>query len=186
MTNACDPVDSGAAWARNIYSAHHNPALYFTNLQGGRVDEAMAPALPCRANDLPTGTTAPDDTSAFDSDLQTGAVGDFNVIVPNDCENGADPCGRHDRIRQFDDFLAREVPKIEASPSFGTNGTILITWDEGADPPRTRVTCCSRHSGPQCGRVTSIVLGTTITGLSAPSRKASVFRRSRTRATRRP
>jgi hypothetical protein len=27
------------------------------------------------------------------------------------------------------------VPKIEASPTFGPDGTILITWDEGADPP---------------------------------------------------
>jgi hypothetical protein len=136
MTNACDPIDSGAAWARNIYSAHHNPALYFTGLQGGRVDEAIAPALPCRSNDLPTGTTAPDDTSAFDAALQTGAVGDLNLVIPNDCENGHDPCGTHDRIRQFDDFLAREVPKIESSPTFGNNGTILITWDEGADPPQ--------------------------------------------------
>jgi hypothetical protein len=136
MTNACDPIDSGAAWARNIYSAHHNPALYFTGLQGGRVDEAIAPAAPCRADDLPTGTTGPDDTSAFDAALQSGAVGDLNLVVPNDCENGHDPCGTGDRIRQFDDFLAREVPKIEASPAFGADGTILVTWDEGSDPPQ--------------------------------------------------
>jgi hypothetical protein len=136
MTNACDPIDSGAAWARNIYSAHHNPALYFTGLQGGKVDEAIAPAAPCRTNDLPTGTTGPNDTSAFDAALQAGAVGDLNLVVPNDCENGHDPCGTGDRIRQFDDFLAREVPTIEASPAFGTEGTILITWDEGSDPPQ--------------------------------------------------
>jgi hypothetical protein len=135
MTNACDPIDSGAAWARNIYSAHHNPALYFTALQGGRVDEAITPATPCRTNDLPMGTTGPNDTSAFDAALQTGAVGDLNLVVPNDCENGHDPCGTGDRIRQFDAFLAREVPKIEASPAFGSDGTILITWDEGSDPP---------------------------------------------------
>jgi hypothetical protein len=136
MTNACDPIDSGAAWARNIYSAHHNPALYFTGLQGGKVDEAIAPAAPCRTNDLPTGTTGPDDTSAFDAALQSGAVGDLNLVVPNDCENGHDLCGTADRIRQFDDFLAREVPKIEASPAFGADGTIVITWDEGSDPPQ--------------------------------------------------
>jgi hypothetical protein len=135
MTNACDPIDSGAAWSRNIYSAHHNPALYFSGLQGGRVDEAIAPAVPCRTSDLSMGTTAPDDTSAFDAALRSGDVGAFNLIVPNDCENGHDICGTHNRVRQFDDFLAREVPKIEASPAFGTDGTILITWDEGADPP---------------------------------------------------
>ena len=26
MTNACDIFDSGSAWSKNIYSAHHNPA----------------------------------------------------------------------------------------------------------------------------------------------------------------
>ena len=136
MANACSPLDSGAAWSKNIYSAHHNPALYFTGIQGGRFDEAIAPKRACRANDLPMGTTTtPDDTSAFDQALGSGAVGDLNVIVPNDCENGHDPCGTHDPVRQFDDFLAREVPKIEASPAFGTDGTILVTWDEGADPP---------------------------------------------------
>ena len=136
MANACSPLDSGAAWALNIYSAHHNPALYFTGIQGGRVDEAITPAVPCVRNDLAMGSTGPDDTSAFDAALRTGNVGDFNLVVPNDCENGHDPCGTHDRIRQFDDFLAREVPKIQASPAFGSNGTILITWDEGSDPPQ--------------------------------------------------
>ena len=63
MANACGPIDDGAAWAKNIYSAHHNPALYFTQLQGGRVDEAIAPAARCRADDLPMGTTGPDDTT---------------------------------------------------------------------------------------------------------------------------
>jgi phosphatidylinositol-3-phosphatase len=62
--------------------------------------------------------------------------GDLNLVIPNDCENGHDPCGTADRIHQFDDFLAREVPKIEASPAFGADGTILITWDEGSDPPQ--------------------------------------------------
>lgn len=136
MANACSPIDGGAAWARNIYGAHHNPALYFTPLQGGRFDEAITPAAPCRQNDLPMGTTGPDDTSAFDAALAAGDVGDFNLVVPNDCENGHDPCGTRDRVRQFDDFLRREVPRIEASPAFGADGLILVTWDEGGDPPR--------------------------------------------------
>jgi hypothetical protein len=135
MANACSPLDSGAAWARNIYSAHHNPALYFTGLQGGRFDEAIPPAAPCRENDLAMGMTGPDDTAAFDQALAAGDVGDFNLVVPNDCEDGHDVCGTHDRVRQFDDFLAREVPKIEASPAFGSAGTVIVTWDEGADPP---------------------------------------------------
>jgi len=135
MPNACNPVDGGTAWARNIYSAHHNPALYFTQIQGGRVDEAITPAAPCRSSDLPMGTTGPDDTSAFEAALRNGDVGAFNLVVPNDCENGHDPCGTKDPVRQFDDFLRREVPKIQASPAYGTDSSILITWDEGADKP---------------------------------------------------
>jgi hypothetical protein len=135
MANACGPIDDGAAWAKNIYSAHHNPALYFTQLQGGRVDEAITPAPPCRDFDLPMGTTGPDDTGAFDQALSSGDVGNLNVVVPNDCADGHDACGTHDRVRQFDEFLAREIPKIQASPAFGSDGVIVITWDEGADPP---------------------------------------------------
>jgi phosphatidylinositol-3-phosphatase len=149
MANACGPIDDGAAWAKNIYSAHHNPALYFTQLQGGRVDEAIAPAAPCRDNDLPMGTTGPDDTSAFDAALKTGDVGNLNVIVPNDCANGHDRCGTRDRVRQFDDFLAQEIPKTQASPAFGSDGVILITWDEGADPPHQPGNVLTAVLGPQ-------------------------------------
>jgi len=133
--NACDIVDHGAAWSKNIYSAHHNPALYYTGLHGNGYDEAIAPNATCREHNLATGTTGPDDTSAMDAALAAGKVGDLNVIVPNDCENGHDPCGTRDPVRQFDDFLAREVPRIEASPAFDAQSVILVTWDEGADPP---------------------------------------------------
>jgi hypothetical protein len=149
MPNACNPVDGGAAWARNIYSAHHNPALYFTQIQGGRVDEAITPAAPCRRFDLPMGTTAPNDTSFFDHDLASGNVGSLNVIVPNDCADGHDLCGTRDRIRQFDDFLASEIPKIQASPAFGPYGVIFITWDEGSDPPYRPAHILTAILGPQ-------------------------------------
>jgi hypothetical protein len=55
------------------------------------------------------------------------------MVIPDDCENGHDPCGTRDPRRQFDLFLRREVPKIEASPAFGQNGVILITYDEWGD-----------------------------------------------------
>src|SRR5204862_6434003 len=104
MANPCSPLDSGAAWSRNIYSAHHNPALYFSGIQGGRFDAAIAPRAACRGFDLPMGTTGPDDTGAFDAALGSGNVGDLNLIVPNDCENGHDPCGTKDPVGQFDAF----------------------------------------------------------------------------------
>ncbi len=133
--NACDIVDHGAAWSKNIYSAHHNPALYYTGLHGNVYDEAVAPRAACRERNLPTGSTAPNDTSALDAALSAGQLADLDVILPNDCENGHDPCVTKDPVRQFDDFLAREVPKIQASPAYAAGSTILITWDEGADKP---------------------------------------------------
>jgi hypothetical protein len=136
MDNACDYVDHGSAWSKNIYSAHHDPGIYFTGIEGGVYDEAKTPKSTCLSNDLSMGTTAPNDTSALDSALGAGKVGNFNLVVPNDCENGHDPCGTKDPVKQFDDFLRREVPKVESSPAFGKDGLIVVTWDEGADPPQ--------------------------------------------------
>jgi hypothetical protein len=133
--NACDIVDHGAAFAKNIYSAHHDPAIYYTGLYGTSYDEAIEPRAACRLHDLPMGTTGPDNTSIMDAALRSGNVGDLNVIIPNDCENGHDPCGTKDPVSQFDDFVAREIPKIMASPSYGKGSSIIITWDEGADKP---------------------------------------------------
>jgi hypothetical protein len=135
--NACDLSDSGAAWSRNIYSVHHNPALYFTQIQGGRYDEALRPSAECIRRDIPMGTTAPADTSAFDQALRRGRVGRFNLVIPNDCENGHDPCGGS-AVGRFDAFLARELPKIRDSPAFGKDGVIVVTFDEGADAGRDR------------------------------------------------
>jgi len=123
MPAPCYRRDSGTPARHNEYGAHHNPALYFTGLKAS-----------CRTMSLPMGGTGAKDTAAFDAALNTGSVGDFNLVVPNDCENGHDPCGG-DGVRHFDQFLAREVPRIEASPAFGPDGVIVVTWDEGADPP---------------------------------------------------
>jgi len=124
MPAPCFRRDAGRPALHNEYSAHHNPALYFTGLRAA-----------CRADSVPMGGTGAKATGTFDAALASGAVGDFNLIVPNDCENGHDRCGG-DRVRHFDAFLAREVPRIEASPAFGRTGVIVITWDEGADPPK--------------------------------------------------
>jgi hypothetical protein len=134
--NTCDMFDHGAVWAKNTYSAHHSPALYFDDIQAHHSSEDIVPSLECRQKVLPAGTTGPNDMSTFNSALSSGQVAQFNLIIPNDCENGHDPCGSHDAVRQFDDFLAREVPLVERSPAFGSDGTIIVTWDEGADPPR--------------------------------------------------
>jgi hypothetical protein len=123
MPAPCYLQDAGTPAQHNEYGAHHNPALYFTGLRAS-----------CAANSLPMGGTGAKDTGAFDAALVNGAVGDFNLVVPNDCENGHDACGG-DPVRHFDGFLSREIPRIESSPAFGRNGVVIVSWDEGADPP---------------------------------------------------
>jgi len=135
-TGPCDFVDSGMSWNGNVYGAHHNPAVYYDDIVGGVYDENHAPKQECIDNVVPMGTTSTNDTSAFDAALSEGSVADVNIIVPNDCENGHDQCfASHNRFGQYDAFLQREIPKIEASPAFGTDGVIFTTYDEGADPP---------------------------------------------------
>src|SRR5436305_1566129 len=86
-TGPCDFIDSGMDWTKNVYSAHHNPAIYYDGIVGGVYDEGVRPKAACLQNDLPAGTTGPNDTSALDAALASGNVGNLDVIVPNDCEN---------------------------------------------------------------------------------------------------
>ena len=48
MPNPCAFVDSGTAWSGDIYSVHHNPAMYYDNIEGARYveDYNMAPRRP--------------------------------------------------------------------------------------------------------------------------------------------
>ena len=69
---------------------------------------------------------------SFRAALASNDVGDLNVVVPDNCENGHDPCGG-DGVRHFDRFLRREIPRIQASPAYQADGVIFIVWDEGGD-----------------------------------------------------
>jgi hypothetical protein len=37
-------------------------------------------------------------------------------------------------VTEFDNFLKKEIPLIEASPAFGPDGVIFVTYDEGYRP----------------------------------------------------
>jgi hypothetical protein len=108
-----------------------NPPILFDDIEGpGGVWSATTPSAECLANDIPAGT-ASDGMSTFNTDLATGQVANFNTVIPNGCNDGEANCKPvNDRYTQFDDFLAREVPKIEASPAFGSNGVIIVVYDE--------------------------------------------------------
>jgi hypothetical protein len=65
-------------------------------------------------------------------DLANNAVARYNFITPNLCDDGHDTCApQYDSLRQTDDWLASEVPKILASAAYSNHGALFITWDEG-------------------------------------------------------
>jgi phosphatidylinositol-3-phosphatase len=136
MTNPCSLLDSGSDWAQNVYATHHDPAVYYDDVEGpnGRwVNQHVVPSPECAHRVISMGTTAAYDTSAFDASLSAGGVSAFNMIIPNDCASGHDHCLSANRFGQFDAFLRHEIPLIESSPAFGSDGLILITYDEGSD-----------------------------------------------------
>jgi hypothetical protein len=108
-----------------------NPAILFDDIEGpDGVWSATSPSEECLQNDLPAG----DDTDGmrfFHQALAAGTIANFNLVIPNGCDDGERNCAPvNNRYTQFDDFLAREVPLIEASPAFGANDVIIVVYDE--------------------------------------------------------
>jgi hypothetical protein len=133
MPAPCYLPNAGSDKTLNKYRVKHNPAMYYAGVEGsGGVWSATNPSAECLANVISTGGTGPNDTSVMDAALLAGNVARFNYIVPNECEDGHDNCKPvGNNIEQFDAFLAREIPKIQASPAFGTDGVIVVVYDEG-------------------------------------------------------
>jgi hypothetical protein len=133
MPAPCALSSTGSAQDLNHYGAKHNPAIFYDNIEGaGGVWSPTNQSAECLTNDIPAGGTGQNDMSSFNAALASGDVGRFNFVVPNECEDGHDNCKpTGNSITQFDNFLAREVPKIMASAAFGSDGLLLITFDEG-------------------------------------------------------
>ena len=133
MPAPCYLPNAGSDKDLNKYRVKHNPAMYYAGVEGsGGVWSATNPSAECLANVISTGGTGQNDTSVMDAALAVGNVARFNFIVPNECEDGHDNCKPiGNNIAQFDAFLAREIPKIQASPAFGTDGVIIVVYDEG-------------------------------------------------------
>jgi hypothetical protein len=107
-----------------LYTARHDPFLYFTDIQQG-------------ANDLCAARNV--DYSNFATDLAAGTY-KFMWITPNLNDDGHDPATDSlTSLRQSDQWLSTEVPKILGSEVYTTGGMLFITWDEaegrsGDDP----------------------------------------------------
>jgi phosphatidylinositol-3-phosphatase len=132
MPSPCYISSFGSDAALNKYRAKHNPALIYDDVSGGfNSSGVQTPSTECLSQDIPAGTTGPNDMSALNTALASGAVSRFNYIVPNECEDAHDNCKPVGNPQlQFDGFLAREVPQILSSPAFGSNGVLIITYDE--------------------------------------------------------
>ena len=113
------------------FYASCNPAILFDNIEGvNGVWSVTNLSQECLQNDIPAGDmTAP--MGIFNQALAIGDVANFNLIIPNGCEDGESNCKPiNNRYTQFDAFLATEVPLIQASPAFGSAGAIIIVYDE--------------------------------------------------------
>ena len=131
MPAPCYLINAGENRYGNAYRVKHNPAAYYDSIAGPDFTGATGGGS-CATNDLPMGGTGVNDTSTFDAALASGSVPRFNYVTPNMCEDGHDNCKpQGNPIRQFDDFLAREVPQIMASPAWTPSSVIVIVYDEG-------------------------------------------------------
>jgi hypothetical protein len=131
MPSACDISKAGEDSTLNKYAPKHNPALIFDNVAGTWSGTSLTPSSECLNQDIPAGTTGPNNMDTFNGALATGTVNRFNFVVPNECEDAHDNCKPPGNpLLQFDAFLQREVPQILSSPAFGADGVLIITFDE--------------------------------------------------------
>jgi acid phosphatase len=132
MPDPCHLVTTGSAKTLDHYAAKHNPALFFDNVEGVNGVWSSTPGPECVARDIPAGATnpvVPGDMSVFNRAVQEGTTAQFNLVVPDECEDAHDNCKpQGSNLTQFDNFLAREVPLIQSADP---GALILITFDEG-------------------------------------------------------
>jgi phospholipase C len=98
------------------YATKHNPFVFFTD-----VTSSTAYCTSHERSYADLGT-----------DLANNTVARYNFITPNLCDDGHDSCSpTKDPVKQTDNWLSTEVPKIMQSQAYQNGGAIFITWDEG-------------------------------------------------------
>jgi hypothetical protein len=115
MAGTCRATDS----ADLVYLVRHAPPPYYLS-ESGR----------CTSWDLPLGTTT---AGALHDALTTGLPA-YSFVTPNACDemHGAPSC-RTSLVKHGDDWLAKWMPQIIASPDFqAARLAVVITWDEGS------------------------------------------------------
>jgi phosphatidylinositol-3-phosphatase len=138
MPEDCYLVNAGEDRYLNSYRVKHNPAVYYHDIVGNDFSQATGTDLsaPCQTKVIPMGGTGPNDTSDFEAAAIADDTPQFNFVVPNMCEDGHDNCNtsKGGAIKQFDDFLSREIAAVQESQSWRDGkDVIVVVYDEGQD-----------------------------------------------------
>lgn len=118
-TGACPIYTSG------LYAPKHNPFVFFQDVAG---NPPSVNSRVCVQHHRPY--------EVFAKDLKKGDVASYTFITPNLCHDmhGASGCRDTSWVRQGDDWLSTELPRIiEYAESHA--GVIFLEWDEGAATP---------------------------------------------------
>ena len=111
----------------NKYFPKHNPAIYFTDINGNLNYNSTE----CISHVRPY--------TELTHDLETGTVPQYSFITPNICDDMHDNsgCQSSDAIKNGDTWLSQAVPQILGSSAYRNGGALFITWDEseGGDVP---------------------------------------------------
>ena len=106
--------------ATNLYVPRHNPFVFFDDVTG-----TNNPADPF-------GLVHIRPYAELATDLANNTAPRYCFITPNLVHDGHDAGPPfYNVIRQTDDWLASEIPRITNSAAYRDNGAIFIVWDEG-------------------------------------------------------
>ena len=113
-----------------LYAPKHNPQLFYDNVNGVTNSTTNQGSEFCQRTNLiaslpPTASNMDDFLYA----LEANAVADFNLIIPNLCDDGHNDCGQG-TITQYDNFLRGIVPPIQDYIQ-EHGGVLFVTYDEG-------------------------------------------------------
>jgi hypothetical protein len=130
MPSDCETSDAGGSGG---YGVRHDPFVYFAAGRSGPGCGNVAPAT-----GLLTALSSP-------------AMPDFVFYAPSICQDGGNdaPCST---VANGDHFLAQSIPAIMATSWYRQGGTIILTWDEGAESDT------SGRIGDNGGHVLTVVI----------------------------
>ena len=106
--------------SQGLYDPKHNPVVYFDDMTDGTSSTSQH----CIEHVRPYEELA--------ADLASDSVPSYNFITPNLCDDmhNSGGCKSGDSVKNGDDWLAAELPKILGSAAYKRGGAIFITWDE--------------------------------------------------------